>query len=60
MKIKITKCPSQLLWYNQFIGQVFKPYREYDDSYLVRCPDGLSNIIYKTDCEILEGETNAK
>ena len=58
MKIKIIKCSDGLMWYNNQIGQVFTPYREYEDSYLVRCPDGLSNIVYKTDIEILEGETN--
>lgn len=59
MKIKIIKVSDTLLWYNNHIGQVFTPHREYDDSYLVRCPDGLSNIVYKWDCEIVKGEQNA-
>lgn len=61
MQVKITRCPSQSLWYNSFVGQIFSAYREYDDSYLVRTPDGYSNIIFKTDCEaILKGEQNAQ
>lgn len=60
MQIKITKCQDSLLWYNTHIGQVFIPYREYPESYLVRATDGYSNIIYKTDCEVInEGEQNA-
>ena len=52
-KIKIIYCYDTLLWYNLFIGQTFTSYREYEDSYLVRTPDGLSNIIYKRDSEII-------
>ena len=55
MQIKIIKVSDSLLWYNNHLGQVFTPYREYNDSYLVRCPDGLSNIVYKCDCEIIKG-----
>jgi hypothetical protein len=57
-KIQITSCYDNLLWYNNQVGKTFTSYREYDDSYLVRCPDGLSNIIYKVDCEIIKGEIN--
>ena len=54
MRIKIIKSWDCLTWYNDKIGEVFDSYREYDDSYLVRCDNGLSNIIYKRDAEILE------
>lgn len=60
MKIKIIKVSDSLLWYNNKIGQVFTPYREYPESYLVRATDGYSNIVYKTDSEIiLKEETDA-
>jgi hypothetical protein len=59
IEIQIKSCKDSLLWYNNQVGQTFTPYREYDDSYLVRCLDGLSNIVYKADCEIIKGEANA-
>ena len=59
MKIKIIKCSDSLMWYNNQIGQVFTPYREYPESYLVRATDSYSNIIYKTDVEILKEKTDA-
>lgn len=54
IKVRITRCPSTVLWYNPYVGDTFYSYREYDDSYLVRTPNGTSNIIYKTDCEVVQ------
>lgn len=54
MRIKITKCHDDLLWYDQYVGWVFDSYRQYEDSFLVRAIDGFSNIVYKCDAEILE------
>ena len=59
-KIKITRCQLQTLWYNCYIGVTFCYYREYVDSYLVRTPDGTSNIIFKTDCEKVQDEIITK
>jgi hypothetical protein len=54
IKIRITQCLDGLMWYSSHIDEIFTAYREYDDSYLVRAAGGYSNIIYKTDCEILK------
>lgn len=54
MLIKIIKCSDPLMWYNSHIGGEFDAYRLSGDEYLVRAPDGYSNIIKVSDCELKE------
>jgi hypothetical protein len=56
MKIKVTSCPNDLLWYDKYIGQVFEVLREEPTAFWTLEPNEkyrLLNWINKTDCEVI-------
>ena len=54
-KIKVINCSHAMYWYSAHIGKYFYAFREEADRYWVREPEGYSNFIMKTDCEVING-----
>lgn len=58
VKIKISKCSSNLLWYNKHIGEEFEVKFMADNCYWAREKDGVFNClnwIHREDATITEG-----
>lgn len=58
MKVKITKCNDELLWYSKHIGEVFEVVKVTPWHFWCREKDEYkaTNFIHKNDVEILEKE----
>lgn len=54
--ILITGCSDPDFWYAPLVGSTVEYIREYEHEYLSREPAGYSNIILKTDSELLNVE----
>lgn len=52
--ILITGCSDPALWYVNQVGKTVEYVREYDAEYLSREPAGYTNIILKSDAELIE------
>lgn len=49
MLVRVESCRDAHLWYADHIGEVFSLFEEDRDSYLVRAPDGYTNVIWRED-----------
>lgn len=58
--IKIKRCSDQMFWYRDLVGTVVPFLRDAPDFYMSREPAGYSNIVRKTDGEIVEVEKGTK
>ena len=56
LKLKITGCDDNLLWYADKIGSIVPFVREKADYYLSKEPAGYLNIVYKKDAKIIRAE----
>ncbi len=54
--ILVTGCSDPHMWYAGLVGQTVEYVREYPQEYLSREPAGYTNIILKSDSELLEVE----
>ncbi len=49
MLVKVNTCRDRHLWYADHIGERFLLIEQDRDSYLVRSPDGYTNVIWRED-----------
>lgn len=52
--IRITGCSDPAFWYVNQVGEIVEYVREYTTEYLSREPAGYTNIILKSDAELIE------
>lgn len=51
--IRIVNCSDALFWYAEYIGRVFNVICEDSYEYIVRTPEGTTNVVRKKDCEVI-------
>lgn len=63
LKVKITKCSNNILWYSRFVGQEFEVVKQEANSFWVLEPNEqfrLINWISKEDVEIVKDTNETK
>ena len=53
MLVRVNRCRDSHLWYADHIGETFCIMEEDRESFLVRSPDGYTNVIWREDGEKL-------
>lgn len=59
-ELLITSCSDSRMWYAGLVGQRVPLLRIEPDCYLSREPAGYTNMVYKTDAEIVPAEEHDK
>lgn len=49
MLVRVNSCRDSHLWYREWIGEKFCLIEQDHDTYLVRSPDGYTNVIWRED-----------
>ena len=49
MLVKVNSCRDRHLWYADHVGEHFSLIEQDRDSFLVRSPDGYTNVIWRED-----------
>ena len=53
MLVLIESCRDPHLWYADHIGERFSIFEQDRDTYLVRAPDGYTNVVWKEDGKVV-------
>lgn len=54
--LKIKRCSDPMFWYQDLVGAIAPLLGESADEFISREPAGYSNIVRKTDCDIVDVE----
>lgn len=55
--IEIKKASKNDYWYSKYIGGIYPVVQEDAECYIVRTPSGYSNMVLKSDSEVVENES---
>ena len=51
MLVRIESCRDSHLWYADHVGESFSLFEEDRDTFLVRAPDGYTNVVWREDAK---------
>ena len=57
--VKINRCSDSMFWYSSYIGSIVPLLRDGGDYFMVREPAGYSNIVKKTDGNLVDVDKDA-